>query len=184
MKWVIRIFGSIIGLFFLAAIIGFFNSPIVTVERSKDIYAQPDDIFEYIADLENHAAWSPWRNGESFEDYLVGGGDGGAGQQAVWTCQSSLCQPGTQEVSVVHAPEFVQAHVNLDGRSADTTYALMSGENSDGSVTLLIKVDLDVGEFPYVQRLFKFREKAELTDRLDNALESLVDLARADGKAE
>lgn len=183
MKWVIRIFGSIIGLFLLAALIGFFSSSTVSIERSKDIYAQPDDIFEYIADLENHAAWSPWRYGESFEDYLVGGGDGGAGQQAVWTCQSPLCQPGTQEISVVHYPEFVQAHVNLDGRSADATYALMSGENSDGSVTILIRVDMDVGGFPYIQRLFKFREQAELTSRLDDALESLVDLIRADGKA-
>ncbi len=183
MKWVIRIFGSIIGLFAIAAIIGFFVPSIITVERSKDIYSQPEDVFDYLSDLDNHEVWSPWRQGSEFQDYIVGGGDEGVGQQAVWTCIDVNCQAGTQEITVLQYPEFVQTELNLDGRSAEATYALMAGENSDGSITVLIKVDLDIGNFPYVQRLFKLRDRSDLETRLDQSLASLVKLIQEDGKS-
>jgi len=184
LKWVLRIFGSIIGLFALAALAGFFASPNVSVERSIDVFAQPEDVFYYLENLEDHYNWSPWHNEETVDEFIVGGADSGVGQRAAWTCSSTDCLPGTQEISVLQYPEFVQAQLNLGGRSADATYALMSGENSDGSLTILFKVDMQIGDFPYVQRLFKFRERAAMEQRLDKALDDLTVLIKEDGKSD
>ncbi len=184
MKWVVRIFGLIIGLFAIAAVAGFFSSPIATAERSVDVFSQAEDVFPYLSDLDDHGAWSPWHTAETREEYIVGGSDEGVGQQAAWTCSHSECLEGTEEISVIHYPEFVQSGVNLAGRSADATYALMSGENTDGSLTILIKIDLHTGDFPYVQRLFKFKEQQALEARLDAGLSRLNALIEADGKLE
>lgn len=181
MKWVVRIFGSIIGLFALTAIYGVFQSPSLSVERSVDVFAQPDDVFIYLESLEDQGIWSPWYSADSIGEFIVGGSEEGVGQKAVWTCATTECLPGTQEISVIQYPEFVQASLNLDGRPADATYALMSGENSDGSLTILMKIEMDVGGFPFVQRAFKFRERRAMEQRLDRGLANLVALIQQDG---
>ena len=180
MKWVIRTFGTIIGLFVLAAVAGYFMSPTIEVERSTQVYGDPEDIFTYFSDLEDYQAWSPWQGQNSHEEYVVGGADEGVGQQAAWNCMEAGCLPGTQEITIIHYPEFVQASLNLDGKDADATYALMPAENNDGSVTLLVKVDLHIGDFPYVQRLLTFNQKADLEYRLDTALSRLTSLINQD----
>lgn len=184
MKWIIRILGSIIGLFVLAAIGGILTSPLISVERSADIFAQAEDVFPYLSDLENQAVWSPWHGEGEVERFIVGGADEGVGQRAAWTCEARGCVPGTQEITVSQYPKFVQASLNLDGSAADATYALMSGENKDGSLTILFKVDLYMGDFPYIQRLFKFRERAAMEKRLDQALADIIALIKADGNAD
>jgi len=184
MKWLFRIFGLIIGLFLLSGLVGFFISPNVSVERSAEVYAIPEDVFPYLSDLESHAIWAPWQGSNNEEKYLVGGANDGVGQQAVWTCEDEDCLPGMQEITVIQYPEFVQAELNLNGRPLNATYALMGDENDDGSVTVLLKVEMQVGGFPFVQRLFKFQEKKALSNRLDLALSQLETLLIADGMAD
>ncbi|NNE57814.1 MAG: hypothetical protein HKN36_06865 [Hellea sp.] len=184
MKWLFRIFGVIIGLFLLSVFVGLFISSNLSVERSSEVYAIPEDVFPYLSDLESHAIWAPWQGPNNEDKYLVGGSDEGVGQQAVWTCDDEDCLPGMQEITVIQYPEFVQAELNLNGRPINATYALMGDENNDGSVTVLLKVDMEVGGFPYVQRLFKFQERKALSNRLDLALVQLETLLKADGMAD
>lgn len=155
-------------------------SPNIEVERSVQAYAEPEDIFSYFADLEDYQAWSPWQGNSSHEEYIVGGSDAGVGQQAAWNCTDIGCLPGTQEITIIQYPEFVQTKLNLAGRDADATYALMPAENNDGSVTLLVKIELDVGGFPFIQRILTFNQKADLENRLDSALLRLTNLIDAD----
>ncbi len=180
MKWIIRIFGAIIGAFVLAGVIGSFMPKDISVERSIQVYGQPEDIFRYFSDLEDYQAWSPWQGTNTLEHYVVGGADEGVGQRAAWECSEIGCLPGTQEITIIHYPEFVQANLNLGGKDADATYALMTAENNDGSVTVLVKVDLNVGGFPFVQRLLTFNQKSDLENRLDAALLRLKGLIKED----
>jgi len=183
MKWVIRIFLLIIGGFALAALAGFFVSPEVSVRRSADIFATPEDVFPYLSNLESHEVWSPWHDGESHKGFVVSESDRDIGQQSVWICETPECVPGTEEIKLVQFPQYVQTDLNLDGRSATATYGLMD-DNDNGSTTILLEVNKDVGGFPYIQRLMKNQETAKLEARLERALEQLTALIEADGLVE
>ncbi len=180
MKWVIRIFLLIIGGFALAAGAGFFMPSEVTVQRTADIFAMPEDIFPYLASLESHEVWSPWHDGESHKGFVVNRTEEGVGQQSVWLCESEDCIPGTEEIKLVEYPAYVQSDLNLNGKVASATYGLMS-DNADGSTTLFFEVSKDVGGFPYIQRLMKFQEVSKLEVRLDRALTQFSALIEADG---
>lgn len=180
MKWVIRIFLLIIGGFALAAGAGYFVSPNVSVERTGNVFAAPEDIFPYLANLESHEIWSPWHGGEGHRGFIVSNSDQETGQQSIWICETEGCIPGTEEIVSVQYPEYVQTDLNLSGQSATATYGLMD-ENDNGSTTILVEVNKDVGGFPYIQRLLKFRETASLEARLDRSLEQLTALIEEDG---
>lgn len=180
MKWVFRIFLLIIGGFALAAGAGYFVSPDVSVKRTIDTFAVPEDIFPYLANLESHEVWSPWHDGENHKGFIVSASDREIGQQSVWICETENCIPGTEEIKLVHFPQYVQTDLNLDGRAATATYGLLN-ENDDGSTTILLEVNKNVGGFPYIQRLVKFRETTSIEARLDRALGQLVAMIEADG---
>ena len=182
MKWFIRITLLIIGSFGLAAAAGYFISPKFEVQRSIDVYAIPEDVFPYLANLETHEFWSPWHDGDGHQGFQVSQLDEGVGQTSAWICDSETCLPGTEEIITAQYP-IVQTDLNLDGRVATADYALMA-ENNDGSTTILIRVEKELGGFPYVQRLFKFKEEAALEERLDRALAQLSELLIEDGMAD
>ena len=180
MKWVIRIFLLIIGGFALAALAGFFVSPDVSVRRTADIFAAPEDVFPYLSNLESHEVWSPWHDGENHKGFVVSQSDREIGQQSAWICETPACVPGTEEIKLVQFPNYVQTDLNLDGRMASATYGLMN-DNDNGSTTILLEVNKDVGGFPYIQRLMKNREIDALESRLERALAQLTELIEADG---
>lgn len=182
MKWFIRIILLIIGAFLLAAGIGYFISPQIKVERSAEVYAMPEDIFPYLSNLESHEVWSPWHDGEYHKGFQVSQSVDGVGQTSAWICQSNDCLPGTEVIMAVQYPGYVQTDLNLDGQTARAIYGL--AENNNGSTTILLGVEKELGGFPYVQRLFKFREVSALETRLDRALSQLSELLKADGMAD
>lgn len=183
MKWVFRIFLLIIGGFALAAGAGFFITPEVKVLRTVNIFAEPEDVFPYLSNLDSHEIWSPWHDGDSHKGFVVSESEEDVGQQSVWICDTDSCIPGTEEIRLAQYPEFVQTDLNLDGNMAKATYGLLS-DNDDGSTTIFIEVSKNVGGFPYIQRLMKFRETARLEARLDRALSQLSGLITADGLAD
>lgn len=180
MKWVIRIFLLIIGGFALAAGAGYFVSPEISVKQTRDIFAAPEDVFPYLSNLESHEVWSPWHDGESHKGFIVSDSDREVGQQSVWICDTNSCIPGTEEIKLVQFPQYVQTDLNLDGQMGTATYGLLD-ENIDGSTTILIEINKDIGGFPFIQRLVKFRQKAAMEARLERALEQLTALIEADG---
>lgn len=167
----------------MAAFAGYHSASEVRVQRTVDLFAMPEDIFPYLANLESQTLWSPWHDGESHKGFVVNQTEDSLGQSSVWICESKDCIPGTEEIKLVQYPEYVQSDLNLDGQAASATYGLMK-DNADGSTTILIEITKDVGGFPYIQRLLKFREVSALENRLDRALRQLSDLIEADGLLE
>lgn len=172
----------IIGAFILAAGAGYFVSPEIKVERSTEVYAMPEDVFPYLANLESHEIWSPWHDGNRHNGFQVSQTDEGVGQTSAWICQSADCLPGTEKIVVAHYPSYVQTNLNLDGLAAKAVYGLE--DNGDGSMVILLGIEKELGGFPYVQRLFKFKEVSALETRLDRALEQLSELLVEDGMAD
>lgn len=170
----------VIAVFSVGAAIGFFLPAVKSVERSTQINATPYAVYPYLSDMNDFEVWSPWKSDAADYEYLVGGAENGVGQRAAWTCESRDCLSGMQEVLVMQPPEFVQTELYLQNDRADATYAIMRDENFDDRVTVLVKVDLDVGDFPYIQRLFRFRRDQQLARRLDEGLARLKAFAEAD----
>jgi len=59
---------------------------------------------------------------------------------------------GSQEIIQSQSGEFVQVKVNLSGRAATATHAILPLEDGNG-VTVLTKSEIELGGFPYLDRV-------------------------------
>jgi len=113
MKWFFRIIGLIFLVFAGLVIWGYFISPNLSVERSLQVDAYPEEVFEYLEDLEAFNRWSPWFARDPDADYVFGAVEYGVGASAVWrtrgTTAESAAEISSQEIIAAQAPEFVQS---------------------------------------------------------------------------
>lgn len=174
MKWFFRII-SFIFLAFVALIIwGYFTSPTMSVERSLQVGAYPEEVFEYLEDLEAFNRWSPWFAREPDAEYIFGAVEYGVGATVVWRARGETAQAAgqisSQEIVAAQAPEFVQSSLLLNGEPASATYALSP---TDNGTLVYIKLERELGGFPYFERLRKSGMQKALGAEFDAALERL-----------
>jgi len=187
MKWLFRGIGLIFFAFASLCVIGFFSPAQLVVERSRAFDADPEDVFVLIDDLREHSAWSPWVGSG---DSVFGGANMGRGMTMAWRTddphQASsgevssgqhVQSAGEQEILSSVPPDYVQTRLNIDGRVMDILYALSVSDAEPDAGLLLIKIEQDLGGFPYVQRLLGQRLKGQFSTDADTALKALSALA-------
>jgi hypothetical protein len=156
MKWFFRIIGLIFMAFIALIVAGYLISPNVNVERSLEVRAFPDEVFEYLEDLEAFNRWSPWFARDPDADYVFGSVDYGVGASVVWRTRGKTAEEASlissQEIIAAQAPEFVQSALLLNGVEASATYALSP---TDDGTLVYIQFERELGGFPYFDRLRK-----------------------------
>jgi hypothetical protein len=156
MKWFFRVIGIVFLLFVGMMTAGFLSSKTLSVERSLEIQAFGDEIYEYLEDLEAAQQWSPWAAEAPDADFIFGGADYGVGANVVWRTPGVTANDAavinSQEIIAAQPPEFVQTVLLLNGERASATYAVTPTET--GSL-VYIQFERDLGGFPYLQRLRK-----------------------------
>ncbi len=172
MKWLFRIIGLIMLAFIGMCVAGYFMPAVQTVERSVRINAYAEDVFPYINDLHNYSGWSPLYAAIADAQIVYGGAEEGIGQSMAWQGSSGAFPQGSQEISQSQPGEFVQVIVNLAGREATATHAILPGETGD-YVTVLTKSEIDLGGFPYLGRIAAKSNQASREQQFDEALQRL-----------
>lgn len=169
MKWLLRGIGLIICLFLLTCIIGFFLPATQTVERSVEVEAYPEDIFPLLNDLKAYSQWSPLHALLTDAETIYGGADSGVGQTMVWQNATGAYPFGSQEITQSQPSEFVQVQVNLSGKLATATHAILPSPDGE-SVTVLTKSEIELGGFPYLERVRSKIRSGGLNSQFDNSL--------------
>lgn len=169
MKWLLRGIGLIICLFVLTCIIGFFLPATQTVERSVEVDAYPEDVFPLINDLKAYSQWSPLHALLTEAETIYGGADSGVGQTMAWQKGTGAYPFGSQEITQSQPGEFVQVKVNLSGKLATATHAILPSPDGE-SVTVLTKSEIELGGFPYLERVRTKIRSGGLNSQFDNSL--------------
>ena len=160
MKWLLRGIGLIIFSFVAICVVGFFLPSTQTIERSVQVDAYPEDIFPFLNDLTAYPQWSPLHTQLLNAEMIFGGADLGVGQTMAWQKGDGNYPFGSQEITQSQEGEFVQVTANLSGQKITATHALLPSEDGE-RVTVLTKSELELGGFPYLERVrAKLRQSA------------------------
>ena len=181
MKWFFRIIGLIFLAFATLVIWGYFVSPNLTVERSLQVEAYPEEVFEYLEDLEAFNRWSPWYARDPDADYIFGAVDYGVGATVIWRARGEtaddVSEISSQAIIAAQPLEFVQSALLLNGVPASATYALSP---MDDGTLIYIQFERELGGFPYIERLRKGGMEKALGAEFDAALERLKTIVESE----
>ena len=177
MKWIIRFILLVIVLFVLAMLAGWRSAPELNIEHSRVIKADSFDVFPYMNDLRTFDQWSPWKD-LAKDGFVVAGPASGEGQELAWQSDDPAIGTGSQVIIESYEGSFVRTELNFAGRKAIGTYAIEQIE--EGRVSALIAVESDMGDFPFIQRLFKGTISKKTQAQFDHALTELDALVQAD----
>ena len=169
MKWLLR--GIFLIFFLFAGIVtaGYFMSPVQSIERSIEVEAYPEDVFPFINNLQAYSQWSPLYALISDAQIVYGGAEFGNGQTMAWQGSEGPYPFGSQEIIQSQASEFVQVKVNLSGRIATATHAILPLEDGSG-VTVLTKSEIELGGFPYLERVRTKLRQGWFDNQFDQSL--------------
>jgi len=152
-------------------IVGAMRPSEIGTEQLKIIDAAPEDIFPYFDNLETHVFWSPWLTGDPDVDIVYGGPPNGRGQTMAWRSANPSIGIGTQEIAESRPGSFVRADMQTEKQGLVMTYAV--SENDAGETEALMGAQIDLGGFPFVQRLFAGSRLKTLDDKLARGLDAL-----------
>jgi len=181
MKWLLRIIFVIFLSFAAVVTAGYFMPATQTVERSVEVDAYPEDIFPYLNNLKAYSQWSPLHQLLTNAEFVYGGADQGVGQSLAWQGGSGDFPIGSQEIIQSEPGQFVQLKLNLGGRQASATHAILENDQDpDGPVTVMTRVEVPLGGFPYLQRVRAKLQQAGWERQFDAALLRLKRLSEAE----
>lgn len=182
MKWLLRGIFLIFLIFAGLIVVGYFISPVQLIERSIEVEAYPEDVFPLINNLQTYNQWSPLHAQIADAQIVYGGADAGNGQTMAWQGSEGTYPFGSQEIIQSQPGEFVQVKANLSGRAATTTHAILPLDDGSG-VTVLTKSEIELGGFPYMDRVRTKLRQGWFDDQFDQSLIRLKTISEnyADG---
>lgn len=150
-------------------VLGYFMPASQSVERSIEIDTYSDEVFPFLNNLESYSQWSPLYAQITDAQIIYGGADNGIGQTMAWQNSEGTYPFGSQEIIQSQSGEFVKIKINLSGREATTTHAILPLANGEG-VTVLTKSEIPLGGFPYFDRIRSKVRQGWLDSQFDQSL--------------
>jgi uncharacterized protein YndB with AHSA1/START domain len=103
-----------------------------TVERSTTIAAEPQRVYEQIADFHRWTAWSPWEDLDPNQRRTFSGAESGTGAAYAW---SGNRKAGSGQMTITHAEAPADVRIALEFekpfKSSNTTEFLLTAESPD-----------------------------------------------------
>jgi uncharacterized membrane protein len=176
MKWVFRAIFLTLAIFLIIMVVGATRPDSLTVEREVTIDSAPEDVFYYINDLSVHPDWSPWISLDDEE--VAGGPSSGQGQTLGWKSIDGQFNQQTIIESLEGA--FVRTELMQGGQTSLVTYALTEGDG--GHTDVMMSKEMQLGGFPFVQRIFTARFKGDTDKNLTQGLTALKTLVESEAE--
>lgn len=99
MKFLKRLLILIVALVVIYCIMGLFGPSDYKVERTKEINAPIEVVFEQVSKFNNWDGWSPWKEKDSTASYTIAGEDGMVGTKYEWTGNPEITGKGSMTVT-------------------------------------------------------------------------------------
>ena len=141
-------------------------------EQSIKITADADLVYDELVGSENIRVWAPYLAGLGLDNTALTGAEHGAGQVISWRRARVPFETGVQEVLAVTPPYFVQSRFSSAPYEGSVIYAASQSLPSE-DMTVLVRLDLDAGDFPYFDRIKLNRHMSAINEELFQSLTRL-----------
>lgn len=176
MKYFVTLLGTVFLLFVGLVFYGWTLPQTFVFERSTTVGSNAEDIYTEIADIESLRAWAPYIASLGFDETAITGSERGSGQIVHWRRSLPPFQIGVQEILALTPPYFVQSRFSSEPYDGSIIYALNQGLPTE-KVTVLVRLDLDAGGFPYFDRVKLRLKQNAVNDELSQSLVRLKTIA-------
>lgn len=129
-------------------------------------------MYDELVEAENIRVWAPYLAGLGLENTALTGAEQGTGQVISWRRAQVPFETGVQEILAVTPPYFVQSRFASPPFEGSVIYAASQSLPSE-DMTVLVRLDLDAGDFPYFDRIKLKRYQSAIDDELLQSLTRL-----------
>lgn len=144
-----NVIGGLIGLFLLVVIGGLILPSEVHVERNILINATPAAIFPVVSDLSEWSAWSPWAKMDPDMALTIEGN--GVGQTMHWQSEDPMVGTGTQEVTAMTEPSYIQTHLDFGPQGTADAALQLTPQDNGTLVAWSLDTDMSAGVPPLMK---------------------------------
>jgi effector-binding domain-containing protein len=170
---ILKIIGiSILGLILLLAIIGFFLPSVSNIERSMDMKAAPELVYEQVNNVKNWENWSPWKKMDPKMEITYGEILSGPGAYYTWKGPES----GEGKLTITESQPFSLIKSDLDfGEMGSAKCDYLFAENADGGTKMTWKFTSEIGGNPF-KRLMSALFKGMLEEQFDIGMKGINEI--------
>ncbi|MCY3605991.1 MAG: SRPBCC family protein [Gammaproteobacteria bacterium] len=143
-----RILIGIVALLALFFVVGFLLPKDVRVERSMEIDAPPQAVFEMVNDFRQFNSWQPWALIDPDTRYVYEGPATGAGSRMMWYSDHPEVGDGIQEI--IESKPYSLVRTNLDFGAQGVAIADYLIDEADGGSVLTWTLETNMGGSPFM----------------------------------
>lgn len=149
MKFLKRIIVLIIALAVIYCVAGLFGPSDYKVERSREINAPIEIVFEQVSKFNNWNGWSPWKEKDSTASYIISGDDGMIGTKYEWTGDPEIAGKGSMTVTEMELDKKFAYDLEFTEPWQMKSKGYFELSFSDETTTISW---VDEGDIPFIQR--------------------------------
>lgn len=146
MKILRGLFVAVAALAGMLAVIGLLLPGQLQTERSIEIAAGPELVYDYVAGFSRFNEWSPWADLDPDAQYTVSGPGQGSGARMEWSSKLPEVGSGSQEVVSAEPSREVIIRLVFDGQGE--AVSTMRLESADVGTHANWRFDMDLGMNP------------------------------------
>ncbi len=135
-------------------------------EKSIDINASRESVWQNVVLFENHEKWSQWKKIDPAMKVVISGTDGEVGAKMSWTSNHDDVGNGSQTITAVMPGQRVDSELDFDGKGKAKTYMAIDGDSTKSKATWALDMHLD---YPFNLFGAMFAEKG-MNDMFDKGL--------------
>ena len=170
MKWIKRIFGTLVVLIVALIGVAFLLPNHVEVSRSIQIAAPPEQIYPYVSNFKKFNEWSPWAKHDPETQYTFEGPEQGAGHKMTWKSDHPQVGSGSQEITAADTNRSVDVALDFGEYGQGKANYLLQPDGTGTKITWEFETDL--GNNP-VMRFFGLMLESQVGAAYDSGLADL-----------
>ena len=175
MKILKRILIVLVVLIAVVAIIGMFMSPEVHVERSMNMKASPEAVYNQVAELKNWDNWMPWNKIDPNWTRTYGEKTSGVGATYSWKSKDSNVGEGSITITEAVPNEKVTTTLHFEGQGDATGgYKI---DRTDAGTKFTWSMDMNMGANPFKRIMGSMMDKM-MAPWFDKGMVSLDSVAQ------
>jgi len=141
----------------IVAVIGMFMSPAVRIERSMEMKASPEAVYNQVADLKNWDNWMPWNKLDPNWERTFGEKTSGEGATYSWKSKDSNVGQGSITITKAVPNELVETNLHFEGQGDATGgYKI---EKTDAGTKFTWSMDMNMGSNPFKRIMGSMMDK-------------------------
>jgi uncharacterized protein YndB with AHSA1/START domain len=118
----------------------------VTVERSIEIAAPPEEVFPHVNSLQRFAEWSPWQEMDADMQQSFSGPEQGVGNRMEWSSDNPSVGSGSQEITLSIPGQRVETALDFGNMGTARAWHVLEPARSGTEVTWGLLADM--GNWP------------------------------------